>query len=242
MGAHWQQRSPSRPSGPSSPMRAPRQKHPVGSGPVPMASSVSSQMLLGTVSPAVASTRSKSGPTAPSGSPTGAGPSLEILPDGSVWRVERTPEGTGRLATWTGEEWASVSAPGLSTLLGRGPARYSFAITSDGPTWLGVDHGTGGGSARYENGRWQVVTPPGEDALRIHGLAARDDVLWVLAEVVADPSAKPATTVLLRHEADSWQTFGPSEGLPRGIRGPCGNDKPIRPHRADLIWPHPRPV
>ncbi len=134
----------------------------------------------------------------------GVGASLSVLDDGTVWWVVRDDDGLHRVV-WLGDStWQDASDERPSVLARQGAASYTFARTSDGRVWLGVDRGTRrGGLASLEDGVWTTM-----DDLEAYGVeralnlsVGPDGSLWVLG---ADLAARPDGALLAHQVDDGW--------------------------------------
>jgi hypothetical protein len=145
------------------------------------------------------------------------GVSLAALPDGQLWRTVRVPDRQASVVTTIdGTSWEELPGQELEELLAPGDARHTFAQTTDGRVWLGVDRGPrGGGLAVLGDLGWTVVAgDPTEDGLRIRALEPADDgSLWALADIGAPGT--DARHALVRVTGDQLEMLGQAEGMPQ---------------------------
>jgi hypothetical protein len=153
---------------------------------------------------------------------------LGMNPDRTeVWVA--SPDGTSagtvvRSLAFDGRAWSEVSSTG-STALVTG-CLHGAAIGGDGSAWLGSSgrcmyQDGKAGLARYRDGSWELVRPPGATAgFAIDDLtAASDGSVWALgrdpdttAGASGSGTVEPRTWVA-RFDGTAWTVFDASDGL-----------------------------
>ena len=161
----------------------------------------------------------------------GPGGSLGVVPDGSIWRVIAGPDGN-HLAELTADGWVTHESPELAKLLDDRRPRLSFAGTSDGLTWLGVDRrGQGGGLASFDGVVRSVIEAIGPYMEpRVFQVAvAPDGALWVLADVTETRGTVPLAYMLARFDGRGWTTWTGAEGMPQDQSLALVDGSPVLP-------------
>jgi hypothetical protein len=155
---------------------------------------------------------------------------------GTVWVAGAdgaSPAGTiVRSFAFDGQTWRERSST-ASTALVSG-CLSSVAVGGDRSVWLGSSGGQCGiflsgqpGLARYRNGSWELVRPPGGSAtFAIRDLVtAPDGSVWALGWDQADPSVASGSSTLgrrtwvARFDGTAWKVFDARDGLsdPNGL-------------------------
>jgi hypothetical protein len=178
---------------------------------------------------------------------TGGGPGPAFRLQGDQWlQVSRAPAVLGmdaeRTEVWVagpdrtsagtvvrsfaidGRAWSEGSST-ASTALVTG-CLSGVAVGGDGSAWLGSSgrcmyQDGKAGLARYRDGRWELVRPPGAtEGFAIDDLtAASDGSVWALvreadtATGAQEPGMAESRTWVARFDGTTWTAFGASDGL-----------------------------
>lgn len=123
---------------------------------------------------------------------------------GRTWVGWRHPEmlpASGWVSLYDGVRWTRLDASDAAPL---GGAVLSIAESHDGAIWISSETGF----ARLRGATWTDETSEAHGGLILSMGADRDGAIWLAGSFVDGPMT------VGRFDGDSWQWYGPSDGLP----------------------------